>query len=162
MSAEVFAPYLEVTLRGASDRAGSARLVLGRSAHHTGSGHVASLMTLDKRLLCFNNSSMPVEVQVYLAKWVPDPRRKEPRNFGLCVVAGTGRFHYRFLPESPEGADSEEYLGVVRKWSESLQKYGQQALKWVGKQRGPYYIEFAHGEMVQTLDFDKLYEELVL
>lgn len=105
---------------------------------------------------------MPVEVQVHLAKWVPDLRRKEPRNFGLLLLAGTCRFYYRFLPESPEGADSEEYREIIGKWTESLEKYGQKALKWVGKKRGTYYIEFAHGEMVQTLDFDKLYEELVL
>jgi hypothetical protein len=105
---------------------------------------------------------MAVEVQVHLAKWVPDPRRNEPRNFGLCVLTGGGEFRFRFRPEPPDGAELEEYKGTVRKWTEALEKYGAKALSWVGKRRGRFYIEGAHGEMVQSFDFEKLYEELVL
>jgi hypothetical protein len=50
----------------------------------------------------------------------------------------------------------------VKKWVEALEKYGPKALSWVGKKRGRYYIEAAHGEMVQAFDFEKMYEELVL
>jgi len=105
---------------------------------------------------------MPVEVQVYLAKWVPNPRRNEPKNFGVCVVVGTGDFDYRFLPAPPQGADTGEYRETVAAWTEALQKYGAKALNWVGRKRGNFYIEFAHGEFVQAFDFEKLYEELVL
>jgi len=105
---------------------------------------------------------MPVEVQVHLAKWVPNPRRNEPKNIGLCVLAGTGEFSYRFLPDPPEGGDEVQYRAMVEKWTDALKKYGAKALTWVGKRRGRFYIEPAHGEMVQSFEFDKLYEELVL
>lgn len=103
-----------------------------------------------------------VEVQVHLAKWIPDLRRNEPINFGLCVLTGSGEFHYRFLPELPRDADQNEYRGLVRKWAETLDKYGPKALSWVGKKRGRYYFEAAHGEMVQVVDFERMYKELVL
>lgn len=105
---------------------------------------------------------MTVEVQIHLAKYVPDARRNEPRNFGLCVLAGTGEFNFKFRPDPPEGGSLDEYNGLVNQWTEALEKYGSKALSWVGKRRGTYYIEPAHGEMVQGFEFEKLYEELVL
>jgi len=105
---------------------------------------------------------MTVEVQVHLAKYIPNARRNEPKNFGLCVLAGTGEFSFRFRSDPHEGGNRGEYKELVRKWTEVLDKYGPKALSWVGKRRGTYYIESAYGEMVQGFDFEKLYEELVL
>jgi hypothetical protein len=116
-----------------------------------------------------------MEVQVFLAKFLGDPRRGEASNVGLIVRTADDRVLYRFLldggddtQEVPKGMDLylKEYANVVPKWTETIDKYGPKALQWVGKRKsGPgqrFFVEFAFGEMVMDFDFDKLFAELVL
>lgn len=114
---------------------------------------------------------MPIEVQVYLAKFLPDPRRGEPRNVGLVVRTAANEVLTRFLLEGddtqtvPKLLDLREYGVTVGGWKETIEKYGVKALQWVGKRKKPsqrYYLEFVGGEMVNDFNFDKLFEELVL
>jgi len=115
-----------------------------------------------------------MEVQVFLAKFLGNPRRMEPRNVGLLVRTADDRVLYRFLLDGgddtqrvPKGMDAHlrEYADTVPKWTETIDKYGPKALQWVGKRKGGgqhFYIEMAFGEMVMEFDFDRLFEELVL
>jgi hypothetical protein len=114
---------------------------------------------------------MPIEIQIHLVKFLPDPRRGEPRNVGLVVRTASNEVLTKFLLEGdqtqavPKQLDLREYAVTVGGWKEAIEKYGVKALQWVGKRKKPsqkYYIEFAGGEMVQELNFDKLFEELVL
>lgn len=112
-----------------------------------------------------------MEVQIYLAKFLPDPRRGEPRNVGLVVRTAMDDVLSRFILEGehtqeiPKQLDIREYAAEIGKWKEGLEKYGVKALLWVGKRKNPrqrYYLEFAGGEMIAEFNFDRLYEELVL
>jgi hypothetical protein len=113
---------------------------------------------------------MPIEIQVFLAKFLPDPRRGEPRNVGLVVRTAKDELLIRFLLEGehtqviPKGLDVKEFALEMGKWRETMEKYGVKALQWVGKRKKPsqrYYLEFAGGEMVADFDFDRLFRELV-
>jgi len=112
-----------------------------------------------------------MEVQVYLAKFLPDPRRGEPRNVGLVVRTAANEVLTRFLLEGdqtqavPKHLDLREYGMTVGGWKETIDKYGIKALQWVGKRKKQdqrFYLEFMGGEMVNDFDFDRLFEELVL
>jgi hypothetical protein len=114
---------------------------------------------------------MPIEVQIYLAKFLPDSRRGEPRNVGLVVRTAANEVLTKFLLEGddtqtvPKQLDLREYGVTVGKWKEAIDKYGVKALQWVGKRKKQdqrLYLEFCGGEMVNNLDFDRLFEELVL
>lgn len=112
-----------------------------------------------------------MEIQIYLAKFLSEPRRGEPRNVGLVVRTATDEVLIRFLLEGdqtqavPKHLDLREYAMTVGGWRETIEKYGVKALQWVGKRKKPsqrYYLEFMGGEMVQEFDLEKLFEELVL
>jgi hypothetical protein len=114
---------------------------------------------------------MPIEIQIYLAKFLPDPRRGEPRNVGLVVRTAADEVLTKFLLEGdqtqavPKYLDLREYGMTVSGWKETIEKYGVKALQWVGKRKKlsqRYYLEFMGGEMVQDFDFEKLFKELVL
>lgn len=114
---------------------------------------------------------MPMEVQIYLAKFLPDPRRGEPRNVGLVVRTAMDDVLSRFLLEGekthpiPKALDIKEYAEEIGKWKEAFEKYGVKALLWVGKRKTPqqrFYLEFTGGEMMHVVNFDQLFEELVL
>ena len=115
--------------------------------------------------------AMPIEIQVYLAKFMPDPRRAEPRNVGLVVRTATDEILTKFLLEEektvrvPKKLDLMEFASTVGEWRKALDKYGIKALSWIGKRKKSdqrLYLEFMGGELVHELDFDKLFEELVL
>ena len=113
---------------------------------------------------------MSMEIQIYLAKFLPVPRRGEPRNVGLVVRTANDEIFTKFLFEgektcvSPKSLDLKEFASVVVDWKIAIQKYGVKALHWVGKRKKydqRFYIEFVGGEFVQEFDIDKFYEELV-
>lgn len=111
-----------------------------------------------------------MEIQIYLAKFVRDIRRNEPRNVGLIIRTADDQLFIKFLLEEektcliPKGLNIVEFSNEVLPWREQFDKYGIKALNWVGKRKkdSKYFIEFSHGEMVQELDFDKLFYELVM
>lgn len=113
---------------------------------------------------------MPMEIQIYLAKFLPNPRRGEPRNVGLVVRTAADELLSRFVLEGekthavPKGLDIREFSKVVGEWREPMEKYGAKALQWVGKRKAPgqrYYLEFMGSELAQNFDMDALFEELV-
>lgn len=110
---------------------------------------------------------------MYVARFTADLRRQEQKNIGLLILTADEEFLYRFLGYSsltekkdlPEWLSEyeKEYRGAVESWMETLEKYGPKALRWVGKSGGKRFsVAFLHGEMVQELDFDALYEDMVL
>lgn len=112
-----------------------------------------------------------MEIQIYLAKFMSNPRRFEPRNVGLVVRTAKDEVLTKFLLEDektqtvPKQLDIQEYASVVSMWKEAIEKYGVKALSWIGKRKKTdqkYYLQFMGGELVQDFDLDKFFEELVL
>lgn len=112
----------------------------------------------------------PREVQWYLAKYIPDLERNEPRNVGLIMRPADAEMTWRFLdPRTVEalykGAE-DAYVAQTGKWTGILEKYGVKCLRWIGKRskKNPrFYIEQAGGRIVAgRVVFDALYERLVL
>jgi hypothetical protein len=114
---------------------------------------------------------MTTEIQIYLAKFLPDPRRNEPRNIGLVIRNASDEIYSRFVLEGeqteaiPKQLEIHELSKVVDEWRGAIDKYNVKALQWIGKRKSAgqkFYLEFMGGELVQEYDPDKLYEELVL
>ena len=118
-----------------------------------------------------------MEVQIYLAKFLPNPRRGEPRNVGLVVRTAMDDVLHKFVLEGERPANMsqhldfvnaevfEEYSKTIMEWKAAFEKYGVKALLWVGKRKTPqqrFYLEFSGGEMMHLLNFDELFKELVL
>lgn len=119
--------------------------------------------------------AMPIEIQIYIAKFLPNPRRGEPRNVGLVVRTASNEVLTKFLLEVDENRDTlhlvpkhldlREYDVVVGEWKAAIEKYGVKSLQWAGKRKKGdqrFYLEFCGGEMVNDFDLDRLFEELVL
>lgn len=166
--------FLEVIWFEKSVLAGSVRSVQERCVPTCDSGLDQS--RLDKRLWCGNVATMSIdigifEIQIYLAKFMPDPRRAEPRNVGVFVRTANDEVVSRFLVGGkeieplPGQMNFKEYTETVNKWRGSVEKYGLKALQWIGKRKSAnqkLYIEFMGGEMVENFNIDKLFKELVL
>jgi len=110
---------------------------------------------------------MAIESKVYIAKFLPDPIRGEPRNVGVFVHTADGVIKTRFLMESekthaiPSGLDIKEFAEIVSEWKSSLGKYGPNAMGWVGKRKSAdqkFYIEFAFPQIL--LDSGKSRDEI--
>jgi hypothetical protein len=114
---------------------------------------------------------MPQEIQIYLAKFMHNPMRGEPRNVGLLVRTSSDELLSRFLLEGdetqavPKTMNLIEYGRAVGEWRTGFAKYGIKGLHFVGKRKSrdqKFYIEMVGGMMVDELDFDKMFKELVL
>lgn len=126
------------------------------------------------------------EIQWFFARAIPDMMRLEPRNVGLIVRYADDTLVARFLGEKDATVGRDQassisgsrlpawlndddglkraYKDKVRDWREKLQKYGPNAMVWLPKKykNGRVHLVFAGNRFASHVDFDAMFEELVL
>ncbi len=106
----------------------------------------------------------PREVQWFVAKYVPDLVRGEPRNIGVILRLFEGVLKYRFWSIPPFVRDPTTYLAWVDYWTATMEKHQAKSLHWLPKRRAgdTFYIEQAGAKLITgEVDFEALYARLV-
>lgn len=132
-------------------------------------------------MLVGSKEQPPREVIWWLAKYVPDPERNEPRNTGLILrTAESETLVYLFHPTIFRGAvfgvakdghyvtSNERRLheAQVDLWKAAMEKYGARCMVWLPKKRSSTlrHSIVRAGSVVKggRINVEALYERLVL
>lgn len=114
--------------------------------------------------------------QWYVAKYVGDLRRREPRNFGLILIADD-EVYFRFMGENEDGSidgrrvrwaqSPETYKAWVTYWKSSIRRDNEELISSSRADDDNYYLEPSgkriFGEQQADVNdfFDTLYSSLV-